>query len=89
MKVCCAVVSDNHSEIIRNLDGSSIFTVEANAIDTALNFIADYEITCKFVIFSVLPLGFKGFGRGLMLWLFVGPTRVYLLDFFCSGIQFN
>ena len=28
-------------------------------------------------------------GRGLMLWLFVRPTRVYLLDFFCSGIQFN
>ena len=24
-----------------------------------------------------------------MLWLFVGPTRVYLLDFFCSGVQFN
>ena len=23
-----------------------------------------------------------------MLWLFVGPARVYLLDFFCSGIQF-
>ena len=23
-----------------------------------------------------------------MLWLFVGATRVYLLDFFCSGIQF-
>ena len=23
-----------------------------------------------------------------MLWLFVGPTRVYWLDFFCSGIQF-
>ena len=22
-------------------------------------------------------------------WLFVGPTRAYLLDFFCSGIQFN
>ena len=21
-----------------------------------------------------------------MLWLFVGPTVVYLLDFFCSGI---
>ena len=27
-------------------------------------------------------------GRGLMLWLFVGPTGVNLLDFFCSGIQF-
>ena len=24
-----------------------------------------------------------------ILWLFVGPTGVYLLDFFCSGIQFN
>ena len=25
---------------------------------------------------------------GLMLGLFVGPTWVYLLDIFCSGIQF-
>ena len=24
-----------------------------------------------------------------MLWLFVGPTGVYPLDFFCSGVQFN
>ena len=24
-----------------------------------------------------------------MLWLFVGLNGVYLLDFFCSGIQFN
>ena len=23
-----------------------------------------------------------------MLWLFVRPTGAYLLDFFCSGIQF-
>ena len=23
-----------------------------------------------------------------MLWLFVGPTGVYLMDFFCSDIQF-
>ena len=23
-----------------------------------------------------------------MLWLFVGPTEVYLFDFFCIGIQF-
>ena len=23
-----------------------------------------------------------------MLWLFVWPTVIYLLDFFCSGIQF-
>ena len=25
----------------------------------------------------------------VMLWLIVGPTGVYLLDFFCSGIQFD
>ena len=24
-----------------------------------------------------------------MLWLFVGSTGVYLMDFFCSGIQFH
>ena len=24
-----------------------------------------------------------------MLCLFFGPTRVYLFDFYCSGIQFN
>ena len=29
-----------------------------------------------------------GDGRGLMLWLFVRPNGVYLLDFFCFGIQF-
>ena len=23
-----------------------------------------------------------------MLWLFVGPSGVYMLDFFCSGNQF-
>ena len=23
-----------------------------------------------------------------MLWLFVRPTGVYLLDFFCAGVQF-
>ena len=34
-------------------------------------------------------MGLSAVCRGLMLWLFVGPTGVYLLDFFCSGIQFN
>ena len=24
-----------------------------------------------------------------MLWLFVGPDKVYLLDFVCIGIQFH
>ena len=24
-----------------------------------------------------------------MFWLFVGPSGVYLLDFFCFGVRFN
>ena len=28
-------------------------------------------------------------GGGLVLWLFVGPAGVYLLDFFCSGLKFG
>ena len=28
-------------------------------------------------------------GGGLVLWLFVGPAGVCLLDFFCSGVRFN
>ena len=35
---------------------------------------------CEFVTFHWYP------GSGVVL---VGPTGVYLLDFFCSGIQFN
>ena len=31
----------------------------------------------------------KASDRVLMLWLFVGPTWVYLSDIFCSGIQYN
>ena len=34
---------------------------------------------------SLSPLNFNIM---LMLWLFVGPTGIYLLDLFCSGIQF-
>ena len=29
------------------------------------------------------------FSITIWLWLFVGPSGVYLLDFFCSGIQYN
>ena len=31
----------------------------------------------------------ESLGGGGASWLFVGPTGVFLLDFFCSGIQFN
>ena len=31
---------------------------------------------------------YETYRRGLMFWLFVRPNGVYLLDFFCSGIQF-
>ena len=39
-KVCCAVISDNHSNMQRIPDDSSIFTAEAKAIDLALDFIS-------------------------------------------------
>ena len=44
--------------------------------------------TSDSIMIPILRLIYWWDGRGLMLWLFVGPTRVYLLDFFCSGIQF-
>ena len=52
MRVGCAVISDNYSENMRIPDGSSIFTAEAKAIDLALDFIADCEISNNFIIFS-------------------------------------
>ena len=54
MKVGCAVVSDNYSENMRILDGISIFTTEANAIDLPLDFIANCEMSNKFITFSAL-----------------------------------
>ena len=43
-KVGCAVISDNHSNMQRIPDDSSIFTAEAKAVDLALDFIS----TCWF-----------------------------------------
>ena len=47
---------------------------------------SEYDLFVGFKRFT--KLGLLVISRGLMLWLFVGPTGVYLLDFFCSGIQF-
>ena len=44
--------------------------------------------TSDSMMFPTLRLIYWWDGRGLMLWLFVRPTGVYVLDFFCSGIQF-
>ena len=52
MRVGCAVVSDNYLENMRIPGGFSIFTAEAKAIDLALDFIADCEISNNFIIFS-------------------------------------
>ena len=38
-KVCCAVISSNHSNMQRIPDDSSIFTAEAKAVDLALDLI--------------------------------------------------
>ena len=51
-KVGCAVISDNHSNMQRIPDDSSIFTAEAKAIDLALDFISSCDANNKFIIFS-------------------------------------
>ena len=51
-KVGCAVISDNHSNMQRIPDDSSIFTVEAKAVDRAIDFIYTYDANNKFIIFS-------------------------------------
>ena len=50
-KVGCAVISDNHSNMQRIPDDSSIFTAEAKAIDLALDFICTCDANNKFIIF--------------------------------------
>ena len=51
-KVGCAVISDNHSNMQRIPDDSSIFTAEATAVDLALDFICTCDANNKFIIFS-------------------------------------
>ena len=62
-KVGCAVISDNHSNMQRIPDDSSIFTAEAKAIDLALDFISTCDANNKFIIFSdwllLEPTSFK------------------------------
>ena len=48
----CAVISDNHSNMQRIPDDSSIFTAEAKAVDLALDFISTCDANNKFIIFS-------------------------------------
>ena len=51
-KVGCAVLSDNHSNMQRIPDDSSIFTAEAKAVDQALDFIRTCDANNKFILFS-------------------------------------
>ena len=51
-KVGCAVISDNHSNMQRIPDDSSIFTAEAKVIDLALDFISTCYANNTFIIFS-------------------------------------
>ena len=50
-KVGCAVISDNHSNMQRIPDDSSIFSCEAKAIDLALDFISTCDANNEFIIF--------------------------------------
>ena len=51
-KAGCAVISDNHSNVQRIPDDSSIFIVEAKAVDLALDFISTCDANNKFITFS-------------------------------------
>ena len=53
-QVGCAVISDNHINMqrIHVPDDSSIFTVEAKAVDLALDFIRTCDTNNKFIVFS-------------------------------------
>ena len=57
--VGCAVISDNHSNMQRIPDDSSIFTAEAKAVDLALDFISTCDANNKFIIFSDSLFVFK------------------------------
>ena len=58
-KVGCAVILDNHSNMQRIPDDSSIFTAEAKAVELALDFIRTCDTNNKFIIFSDSLLAFK------------------------------
>ena len=51
-KIGCAVISDNHSNMQRIPDDSSIFTAEAKVVDLALDFIRTCDTYNKFILFS-------------------------------------
>ena len=52
-KVGCAVISDNHSNMQRIPDDSSIFTAEAKAVDLALDFISTCDATINLLYFLI------------------------------------
>ena len=58
-KVCCAAISDNHSNMQRIPDDSSLFTAEAKAVDLALDFISTCDANNKFIIFSDSLFSFR------------------------------
>ena len=51
-KVGCTVIADNHSNMQRLPDDSSIFNAEAKAIHLALDFIRTCDANNDFIIFS-------------------------------------
>ena len=53
-KVGCAVISNNHSNMQRIPDDSSIFTAEAKAIDLALDFIINLFFQNLIAIFKII-----------------------------------
>ena len=57
VKVGCAVILDNHSNMQRIPDDSSIFTAEAKAVDPALDFISTCD--ANIIFFYIFCLAFS------------------------------
>ena len=51
-KVCCAVISDNHSNMRCIHDDPLLFTAEAKAVDQDLYFISTCDANNKYIILS-------------------------------------
>ena len=66
-----------------------VFTMGATVVDQNIFYLPQPGIEFRLLDLqaNTPPRHCNRDGRGLILWLFVAPTGVYLLDFFCSGIQ--
>ena len=88
-KACTKFAFVNESKMIKSIFTTNQFKALYMFILKAVQ-TSDLLVgwTSDSLMVPTLRLIYRWDGTGLMLWSFVRPTGVYLLDFFCSGIQF-